>query len=165
MKSKKTEKDYLRLKYPIRIVEDEKGGWFVEIPDLPGCMTVVEDFKDAYEAIDLVKEGWIEIALGDGQDIPLPSTEKKYSGRFVLRIAPSLHERLVEQAEAEEMSLNAYCLYLLSLGAGRREATRSELPAEDEDSRGPSLPLAPILEAMPRIEHLHQESVKEAAAA
>jgi predicted RNase H-like HicB family nuclease len=126
MKAKMNVKDYLKLKYPLRIIEDEGRGWFVEIPDLPGCMTVVEKFEDAHEAIEECKEAWIEFALEDGQDIPLPSTERKYSGKFSLRIPPSLHERLVEQAEAEDLSLNAYCLYLLSLGTGRRERARVE---------------------------------------
>jgi len=126
----KNRRDYLKRKYPIRIIEDEKGGWFVEIPDLPGCMTVVEKREDAFEAIDRVKEGWIELALEDGQEIPFPSTEKKHSGKFSLRIPPSLHERLVEQADGEGVSLNAYCTYLLSLGAGRRQATSIMSAAE-----------------------------------
>jgi predicted HicB family RNase H-like nuclease len=88
-------------------------------------MTVVEEFEDAYEAIELVKEAWIEIVLEQGREIPLPSTEKKHSGRFMLRVPPSLHERLVEQAEAEGVSLNTYCVHLLSWGAGRRESGRT----------------------------------------
>ena len=118
-------KDYLKLNYPIRMVEDPGRGWFVEIPDLPGCMTVVDKFEDACKAIELVKQGWMEIVLEDGREVPLPSTDKKYSGKFSLRIPPSLHERLVEQADAEDMSLNAYCLCLLSFGAGRRESGRA----------------------------------------
>jgi len=114
-------KEYLKLNYPIRMVEDPGRGWFVEIPDLPGCMTVVDKFEDACKAIELVKQGWMEIVLEDGREVPLPSTDKKYSGKFSLRIPPSLHERLVEQADAEGVSLNAYCTHLLSLGAGRRE--------------------------------------------
>jgi len=166
MKAKMNVKDYLKLKYPLRIIEDEGRGWFVEIPDLPGCMTVVEEFKDAYEAIEECKEAWIEFALEDGQDIPLPSTERKYSGKFSLRISPSLHERLVEQAEAEDMSLNAYCLYLLSWGAGRREASRSESAGEKPKSNGrgsaPVIDIRDTRRETPRIEHLQQESFLEA---
>ena len=165
MKAKMNVKDYLKLKYPLRIIEDEGRGWFVEIPDLPGCMTVVEKFEDAYDAIEECKEAWIEFALEDGQDIPLPSTERTYSGKFSLRIPPSLHERLVEQAEVEDLSLNAYCLYLLSLGAGRREATRSESAGEKPESNGQGPVVPTRIRDIRRMEHLQQESFREAVAA
>ena len=130
--------EYFRLKYPIRIIEDETGGWFVQIPDLPGCMTVVERFEDAHEEIERVKEVWIEFALEDGQEIPLPSTEKEYSGRFSLRIPRSLHERLAKQAAEEGMSLNNYCTYLLSLGCGRHDSGRVGQDAKERPAGGRS---------------------------
>jgi predicted RNase H-like HicB family nuclease len=117
-----SKKDYLSFNYSIRIVADENGGWFVEIPELPGCMTAVEKFEDAYNAIDVAKEVWIEQALEDGYKIPLPAEKRDYSGKFSLRIPRSLHARLVVQSEEEGMSLNNYCTYLLSLGSGRNEA-------------------------------------------
>ncbi len=38
----------------------------------------------------------------------------KLSGRFVLRLPQSLHGGLVKAAEKEGVSLNQYCVYLLS---------------------------------------------------
>ena len=38
--------DYLQLKYPIELVEDEEGGYFAQIPDLPGCMAQGETTEE-----------------------------------------------------------------------------------------------------------------------
>lgn len=39
---------------------------------------------------------------------------KKYSGKFVIRLPESLHVGLSRSAESEGVSLNQYCVYLLS---------------------------------------------------
>jgi antitoxin HicB len=36
---------YLNLKYPVQIVECDEGGYFVKIPDLPGCLSQGETVK------------------------------------------------------------------------------------------------------------------------
>jgi predicted HicB family RNase H-like nuclease len=53
---------------------------------------------------------------------------RAYSGRFVVRIAPSLHRDLVRCARAEGVSLNHFAAVALSRAVGQRdrgEATRS----------------------------------------
>lgn len=40
--------------------------------------------------------------------------QKKYSGNITLRVPKSLHEKLTNIAEEEGVSLNQYCLYVLS---------------------------------------------------
>ena len=37
-----------------------------------------------------------------------------YSGQFKLRIPKELHRQLAEQSQAEGISMNQYCVYLLS---------------------------------------------------
>ena len=39
---------------------------------------------------------------------------KEYSGRFVLRIPRFLHSELSKAAQRERVSLNQYCVYILS---------------------------------------------------
>lgn len=56
------------------------------------------------------------VTYEDGQEIPLPRTEEKYSGKFVIRIAKYLHRKLTEQAKKEDVSLNQYVETLLSAG-------------------------------------------------
>jgi antitoxin HicB len=137
----KKNKDYYRkLNYPIRVIEDETGGWVADIPDLPGCIAVVEKFEQISEAIGLVKEGWIELMLEKGQEIPRPTLPVPYSGKFSLRIPRSLHARLAALSEEEGTSLNNYCTYLLSLSSGRQEARARRRRAGTGKQAGASKP-------------------------
>ncbi|MCX7783071.1 MAG: type II toxin-antitoxin system HicB family antitoxin, partial [Meiothermus sp.] len=67
-----------------------------------------------------------EVAYEHGDEIPLPSTERSYGGRVLVRMPPSLHRRLAEGAEAEGVSLNQHIVGLLS-EASALHAVRLEL--------------------------------------
>ena len=63
------------------------------------------------------KKNWLKAALEDGVAIQLPQKERslnEYSGQFKLRIPKSLHKALAEHSKKEGISMNQYCLYLLS---------------------------------------------------
>lgn len=60
------------------------------------------------------KKAWIEAALESGIEIHEPESLDDYSGQFKLRIPQSLHRTLAEHSKREGISLNQYCLYLLS---------------------------------------------------
>ena len=111
----KTLEYYLSLPYKLEIVPDtEEGGYAARYPELPGCITCA----DTLEAVMLnaadAKKAWLEAAMEDGISINEPSTEADYSGQFKLRLPKSLHKSLAEQAKSEGISMNQYCLYLLS---------------------------------------------------
>jgi predicted RNase H-like HicB family nuclease len=99
----------------MEIVEDkEEGGFVVSYPDLPGCITCGETVETAVaNALD-AKKTWIEAALEEGIQIPEPDSLEDYSGQFKLRIPRSLHRSLVEHSKREGISMNQYCVYLLS---------------------------------------------------
>ena len=108
---------YLSLPYKLEIVPDtEEGGYAGRYPDLPGCITCADTIdKLAINAED-AKKAWLEAALEDGITINEPEnkTSSNYSGQFKLRIPKSLHKELAEQSKFEGISMNQYCLYLLS---------------------------------------------------
>lgn len=60
------------------------------------------------------KRAWIEAALEDKIDIHEPDSLEDYSGQFKLRIPKSLHKSLAEHSRREGISMNQYCVYLLS---------------------------------------------------
>jgi predicted HicB family RNase H-like nuclease len=62
--------------------------------------------SEEYQAIQAMKEN-----LEEGQP---EISEPKYSGKFVVRVGASLHRSLVEEAEAEGMSLNQLILAKLA---------------------------------------------------
>ena len=64
-------------------------------------------------AVD-AKRAWLEAELEEGRCIPEPSSMNEYSGQFKLRLPKSLHRQLAEHSKREGISMNQYCLYLLS---------------------------------------------------
>jgi antitoxin HicB len=68
---------YLSLPYTIEITPDEDA-WFVQIKELKGCMTEVDEWDEIYPAIQDAKRLWLELALERGRLIPEP--EKMATG-------------------------------------------------------------------------------------
>lgn len=111
----KTLNDYMAMSYRMEIMEDkDEGGFVVSYPDLPGCITCGETIETAVtNALD-AKRTWIEAALKEGILIHEPDNLEDYSGQFKLRIPRSLHRLLAEHSKKEGISMNQYCVYLLS---------------------------------------------------
>ena len=111
----KTLDEYMSMSYRMEIVEDkDEGGYVVSFPDLPGCITCGETIESAVaNAVD-AKRAWLEAALEEGLMIQEPDSLEDYSGQFKLRIPRSLHRSLAEHSKREGISMNQYCVYLLS---------------------------------------------------
>lgn len=69
----------MKLVYPaiLRPFSDETGGFVVEFPDLPGCVTEGKDLREAIEMGTDVASGWILEELEEGNGIPAPSKYKE----------------------------------------------------------------------------------------
>ncbi|MDR1018163.1 MAG: type II toxin-antitoxin system HicB family antitoxin [Lachnospiraceae bacterium] len=107
--------DYLNLNYPMEVVKDaDEGGYVITFPDLPGCISSGETIEMAIKNANDAKEVWLEAAIEEGIAINEPNNLEKYSGQFKLRIPKSLHKSLAENSKREGISMNQYCLYLLS---------------------------------------------------
>ena len=53
--------------------EDEGGGYLIEFPDRPGCMSDGETIEEALtNGIDSMR-GWIEAMRAEGHPIPAPT--------------------------------------------------------------------------------------------
>jgi len=57
---------------------------------------------------------WLAAAIEDGIAIPEPDSIEDYSGQFKLRLPRSLHRQLALQSKREGVSMNQYCVFLLS---------------------------------------------------
>lgn len=111
----KTLDDYLKLNYKMEIVADrDEGGFVVSFPELPGCLSSGETVEQAVANANDAKRAWLVAALEDGTPIATPDSLKNYSGQFKLRLPRSLHKTLAEHSRREGLSMNQYCLYLLS---------------------------------------------------
>lgn len=111
----KTLNDYMKLPYKLEITPDtQESGFIAAYPDLPGCISCGDTVETAAaNALD-AKKAWFEAALEDGVTIREPDSTEGYSGQFKLRLPKSLHKQLAEDARRDGISMNQYCIYLLS---------------------------------------------------
>lgn len=111
------------LDYPyiIRLLtEDDGGGFLIEFPDLPGCISDGETIEEAIENGEDALNCWIQAAKEAGRVIPEPGEFSHQSGKWVQRVPRSLHLQLTQQAKAEGVSLNTLVVSMLSESLGKR---------------------------------------------
>lgn len=109
--------DYMKLPYTRLVQEmyDESGHYFYgRILELDGCQSTGSSLQELYENLTEAMEGYLEVKLENNLPIPIPETVSNYSGKFVVRIPKSLHQKLVIEAEREGVSLNQLALYKLT---------------------------------------------------
>ncbi|EGL83434.1 HicB family protein [Caldalkalibacillus thermarum TA2.A1] len=114
---KKNVQYYLELPYNIviRKIDDESGQYYyAHVLELDGCQSHGDTPEEAYENLMEAMEGYIEVKLENGDPIPEPAGDEKYSGRFMVRLPKTLHKRLTLEAAEEGVSLNQYVVYKLS---------------------------------------------------
>jgi len=126
---------YMSLNYKIEIIKDENEGTYVaSYPQLKGCLSCAKDIATAVSMLEDAKREWIVAAIEDGVSIPEPDDNERYSGQFKLRIPKSLHRELADRSKREGISMNQYCLYLLSKNSS--EITQNNLkPAQIKHSK------------------------------
>ena len=60
-------------KYEIFIYWSETDNCYLaEVPELPGCMADGKTLNEVAENVEIIIKEWIESALEDGEDIPVP---------------------------------------------------------------------------------------------
>ncbi len=111
---------YMNIPFRIEITPDaDEGGYAASFPELPGCLTCGDTIESAVRNAEDAKKEWLSAALESGIPIPEPVPADDYSGQFKLRLPKTLHKQLSEQAKAEGISMNQYCIYLLSQNNAR----------------------------------------------
>src|SRR5260370_33105455 len=82
-----------------QLSQEEGGGYFIEFPDLPGCIsdgeTLEEAIANGYDAV----QSWIAVAKERNRVIPTAGNQENLSGKWVQRVPRSLHAKLVKQAK------------------------------------------------------------------
>ena len=110
--------DYMKLPYTrlVQEITDESGHYFYgRILELDGCQTTADNLEELYSDLNELMESYLEIKLKNNLPIPIPETAEKYSGKFVVRLPKTLHQRLAIEAQKEGVSLNQLALYKLAL--------------------------------------------------
>lgn len=108
--------------YPFTVrplAAEEGGGYLVEFPDLPGCMSDGETVDEAIANGMDAKQAWLAVAKEAERPIPEPGGQ--LSGKWVQRVPRSVHARLVERAAREGVSLNTLVVSLIAEGLGGKK--------------------------------------------
>ena len=104
-------REYMARPY-LRVVSgDPVEGYLARVVELPGCMTTGDTPEEAMAMLTDAMDLWLIVAIEEGATIPEPPSD---SGRFNVRLPKSVHQRLVERAEAQGVSLNAYVATVLA---------------------------------------------------
>jgi len=123
----------------LKIVEwsDEDGVYIGRCPGLfLGGVHGADDAKVYAELCQAVDE-WIEIFKKNGRPLPAPTAGKEYSGKFVLRVPPEIHQALAVRALVNDESLNSFCERTLKEAAGVPSLPRAPFPrAQTKGPRG-----------------------------
>lgn len=82
----------MKLVYPALFTpyEDNTGGYVVEFPDLPGCVTGGDDMAEALFMAEDAASGWVLTELEDGKPVPKTTALqdiKAEPGQFVSLVA------------------------------------------------------------------------------
>ncbi len=106
-------------RFEIRPLSDvEGGGYLVEFPDFPGCVSDGETPEEAIrEGKDALKS-YMKTLKELGRSIP--SIGEVYGGQWRQRVPKSLHAALARRAENEGVSLNMLVTTMLAEGIGRK---------------------------------------------
>ncbi len=107
--------------YPFTIrhlLKDEGGGYLIEFPDLPGCMSDGETIDEAISNGKDAIAAWLEAAEEMNRPIPKPGELESQSGKWVQRVPKSVHLRLVNRAREEGVSLNTLVITMLAESLG-----------------------------------------------
>ena len=106
----------MKLIYPaiFKPFSDGSGGYLVEFPDLPGCVTEGKNLEDAYEMAIDAASGWVLGELEDGDQIPKASEYKDVVAdnacmvNMMLLDIDSYNEKYGEKAVRKNLTIPAW---------------------------------------------------------
>jgi predicted HicB family RNase H-like nuclease len=94
----------------VKVVEwsDEDRCFIGSAPPLVGQCCHGNTEEAVMKQLRAIVEDVIEMMLKHGDPLPAATTGKKYSGKFLVRLAPELHQKAALKAMARGESLNEF---------------------------------------------------------
>jgi len=119
---------YIDLPYTLIIErhDEEKPYFSARVLELEGCITTGVTVEEVTKDVKDAMREWLELNIRLGKPIPEPLKSKKYSGKIIVRMPPSLHEALMFEASEQGVSLNQYLVTSLSHILGFNQGTSSK---------------------------------------
>ena len=97
---------------------DEGGGYLVEYPDIPGCMSDGETVEEAISNGREALRDCLEVFKESGRKLPKPSIE---AAQWRQRLPRTLYSKLTRQAETEGVSINSLVTAIIAEAIGSRQ--------------------------------------------
>ena len=93
--------------YAYRVLWSHEDGEYVGlVAEFPSLSWLDESPEEALRGIRELVQGVIKDMAVNGEVVPIPLSERSYSGKFMVRVSPELHARLVRDAAEQGVSLN-----------------------------------------------------------
>ena len=105
--------------------KDEGGGYLVEYPDIPSCMSDGETVEEAIANGREALRDCIEVFRESGRKLPKPSVE---AAQWRQRLPRTLYLKLTKQAEREGVSINSLVTAIIAEAIGSKRAERRRVP-------------------------------------
>ena len=101
--------------------KEEGGGYLVEYPDIPGCMSDGETIEEAIANGREALRDSLEVFKEFGRTIPKPSVA---AAQWRQRLPRTLYSKLTKQAKNEGVSINSLVTAIIAEAIGAKQARR-----------------------------------------
>ena len=118
----KTNRSLDAYQFTVRpLSKEEGGGYLVEYPDIPGCMsdgeTIVEAIANGREAL----RDCVAVFQESGRKVLKPGID---AAQWRQRLPRTLYSKLTVQAENEGVSINSFVTSIIAEAIGARSAPK-----------------------------------------
>ena len=94
-------------KYIYRVMWSEEDGEFIGLcAEFPSLSWLAPTSDEALKGIRSVVEECVRDMVQNNEDIPVPISTRRYSGKFMVRVPPEVHRHLAVEAAESRVSLN-----------------------------------------------------------
>ena len=115
-----TNRNLDQYRFTVRPLSNEEGGgYLVEYPDIPGCMSDGETIQEAIANGREALRDCMEVFKESGRKVPKPSIE---AAQWRQRLPRTLYSKLTKQAENEGVSINSLVTAIIAEALGAKQA-------------------------------------------
>lgn len=100
--------------------KEDGGGYLVEYPEIPGCMSDGETVEEAIANGKEALRDTLDVFKESGRKIPQPG---KSAAQWRQRLPRTLYLKLTEQAKSEGVSINSLVTAMIAEAIGLRSTT------------------------------------------
>ncbi|MDR2571398.1 MAG: type II toxin-antitoxin system HicB family antitoxin [Oscillospiraceae bacterium] len=97
---------YMAMPYTKTLTKTDLGTFFAKVMEIPDCIAEGKTPEEAFDLLDVSLKYYFKDAIANERTIPTPIEIEKYSGKFVVRLAPTVHYQLAKSALQKDTSLN-----------------------------------------------------------